>query len=179
MWHPFPSSLLTAIKWQKRTVHSVQCLRGGGKAGAPLFSHRSFPGSLPCSRKHPRDPQETRVLQPRASAFDLSVLTSEQPCCHASQYSLLEIRKRRRSFIKYFFSWIFVHPEKGPCGVSASRLLWSSLVSRAGSWVTGSWITVTGECCKVSNRPSRERGDPPDSGMKAQPNDTTLFLQLK
>lgn len=117
VWHPFPS-LLTATKWWKKTAHLVQCPRGEGKAGTPLFSHGSFPGGLAPPGSIP-ETHSVQALQPRASAFDLSMLTSEQPCCHASWYSPLEIRKRR-SFIKYFFSWIFVHPEKWPCGMSAS-----------------------------------------------------------
>lgn len=138
VWRPFPSSLLTATKRWERTVHLVLSARAErGKAGAPLFFHGSFPGGLPPSWQHPGDPRDSQELQPRASAFDLSILTSEQPCCHASQSSPLEIRKRRRSLIKYFFSWVFVHPETGPCGVSASWPRRSPLVSRAGSWITG------------------------------------------
>lgn len=56
VWHPFPSSLLTATKWWKGTAHLVQRLRGGGKASTPLFSHGSFPKGLPCSWQHPKDP---------------------------------------------------------------------------------------------------------------------------
>lgn len=56
VWHPFPSSLLTAIKWWKGTAHLVQHLRGGGKASTPLFSHGSLPKGLPCSWQHPKDP---------------------------------------------------------------------------------------------------------------------------